>query len=228
MGHKIFVSYKYADDDVQHLIGHYPTTVRDYVTEFQDKVDISSHIYKGESDNEDLSLLSDDEIWESLKDRIYDSTLTIIFVSPNMVEKHKSERNQWIPWEVSYSLKEISRKDRYGNPITSKTNAMLAVVLPDAMGSYSYYLESKNCCVSGCQMHHTDKLFGIIARNKFNKKNASKHQCDINAATSIWEGTCSYIEAVKWCDFIKNTELYIQRAYDRQDDIASYIISKEV
>lgn len=41
---------------------------------------------------------------------------------------------------------------------------MVAVVLPDIYGSYSYYLESKNCCESGCTTHHTDKLFSIIRK----------------------------------------------------------------
>ena len=73
MGRKIFVSYKYADDSVENLTSSENSTVRDYVSKFEAKLDSSDHIYKGESDGEDLSNLSEDTIWSKLKDRIYDS-----------------------------------------------------------------------------------------------------------------------------------------------------------
>ena len=147
MGKKIFVSYKYADDQVEHLGNDdSTTTVRDYVTALEDSIDSSDHIYKGEHDDEDLSQLEDDTIWEKLKDKIYDSTVTVVFISPGMRDTSKKDRDQWIPWEISYSLKETSRKNKNGDPITSKSNAMLAVVLPDTEGKYSYYLNENNCC----------------------------------------------------------------------------------
>jgi len=110
MGKKIFVSYKFADAQVENLSIYENSTVRDYVTRFEEKLDSSDNIYKGESDGEDLSNLSDETIWEKLKDRIYDSSVTVVFISPGMKENWKQERDQWIPWEISYScLKQISR-----------------------------------------------------------------------------------------------------------------------
>lgn len=226
MGKKIFVSYKYGDDQVENLSYYENSTVRDYVTKFEDILDSSDNIYKGESDGEDLSVLSDDTIWEKLKDRIYDSSVTVVFISPGMKENWKLERDQWIPWEVSYSLKEVSRKNKNGQAVTSRSNAMLAVVLPDSNGSYSYYLESKNCCGSGCTTHHTDKLFSIIRKNKFNLKNPNKRVCDTGEI--IWYGEYSYIKAVKWSEFIKNYSTYIISACERQDNIDDYDICKEV
>lgn len=42
-------------------------------------------------------------------------------------------------------------------------------------------------------MHHTNDLFTIIRKNKFNRvKNSSNRKCDNN--DTIWTGTCSYIE----------------------------------
>lgn len=227
MGKKIFVSYKYADDQVKDLVLGENSTVRDYVDEFEGKLDSSDNIYKGESEGEDLSNLSDDTIWEKLKNRIYDSSVTIVFISPGMREKWKSDRDQWIPWEVSYSLKETSRKNKNGDSVTSHSNAMIAVVLPDENDSYTYYLEAKNCCSGGCTMHHTNKLFEIIKKNKFNRiKNASKRTCDNN--DTIWSGTCSYIEAVKWSNFIEDYQKYVNSAVNRQEHIDEYNICKEI
>ncbi len=227
MGKKIFISYKYADDKINNLESEKNSTVRDYIDEFEKIVDSSDNIFKGESDGEDLSDLSDDAIWGTLKDRIYDSSVTIVFISPGMRESGKTDRDQWIPWEVSYSLKETSRRNKNGEPVTSHSNAMLAVVLPDGNNSYTYYLESKVCCNGGCTTHHTDKLFTIIKKNKFNRtENASKRTCDNDS--TIWTGTCSYIEAVKWSNFVTNYQKYINSAVDRQDHIDEYDIYKEV
>lgn len=227
MGKKIFVSYKYADNQVENLKSGQNSTVRDYIDKFEELVDLSDDIYKGESDGEDLSKLSDDTIWEKLKDRIYDSSVTIVFISPGMRDSWKKDRDQWIPWEVSYSLKETSRKNKHGDSVTSHSNAMLAVVLPDWNGSYTYYLEPKTCCDTKCTAHHIEKLFEIISNNKFNRiKNAQKRTCDNKDI--VWTGTCSYIEAVKWSDFIIDYQKYVDKAVDRQNHIDDYDIVKEI
>ncbi|MDF2854547.1 MAG: hypothetical protein K0Q87_398 [Neobacillus sp.] len=226
MGRKVFVSYKFADNSVENLNIWRNSSVRDYVDEFETLLDSTDHIYKGEEDDEDLSSLSEETIWNKLKDRIYDSTLTVIFISPNMKESYVSEKNQWIPWEVSYSLKETSRKNKNGDLVASKTNAMIALVLPDSIGSYSYFLEDRTCCANSCVTHHTDRLFQIIRDNKFNLKDANKKSCD--SGRTIWYGDFSYIGAVKWKDFKTNVNKYINAAYERQDNINDYDIVKTI
>lgn len=141
MGRKIFVSYKYKDSNVEELEDAVsPTWPNDYVSYIQEHIinDKSDNIYKGEKSDEDLSDKSEDYIWEHLKDKIYDSTVTIVLVSPNMKEPNKWERNQWIPWEISYSVKKTTRGGR-----TSQRNALLVVILPDKNGEYSYYDDLK-------------------------------------------------------------------------------------
>lgn len=134
-GRKVFVSYKFWDDDVMPINYSAKSPVRSYVDWIEEKFDSrSNHIYKGEHDDEDLTGKSDEYIWEHLKDKIYDSSVTIVLISPNMRRSHTPEKAQWIPWEISYSLRETTRKDR-----TSHRNAVLGVVLPDSHGQYGYY-----------------------------------------------------------------------------------------
>ena len=43
-------------------------------------------------------------------------------------DHREEEKDQWIPWEISYSLKETSRKNKNGDPVTSKSNAVRMAV----------------------------------------------------------------------------------------------------
>ena len=62
MGHKIFVSYKYADDQVANLAGQSNSTVRDYVDKLEDYLRSSAHIYKGEYRGEKPT---EETVWDS-------------------------------------------------------------------------------------------------------------------------------------------------------------------
>ena len=228
MGHKIFVSYKYADSDVKQLTNSwYHDTVRTYVDKLEEYIsEVSEHIYKGEANGEDLSGLSDDTIWEKLKDRIYDSTLTIVMISKGMRQTYLPDREQWIPWEISYSLKEVSRKNISGNMVTSSSNALLAIIIPDTYGSYEYFPFKKNCCSNPCRSYKTNFLFEIMRNNMFNIKRPNKKDCD--DGSTVYYGDSSYMTIVKWEDFINNPESYIDKAYDIQSKIEQYDVCKEL
>jgi len=177
MGRRIFVSYKYADTNVQRLNNTpwYETTkVRDYVDILSAELKKTGELYMGEGNDEDLSGYSDDYIYEHLKDKIYPTSVTIVLVSPNMKVAGRYDKSQWVPWEIYYSIYQANRAGRI-----SHTNAILAVVLPDQYGSYSYMIENKACCPSGCRMLHTDKLFTILKENMFNQVHKDKMDCNI-------------------------------------------------
>jgi hypothetical protein len=217
MGKKIFVSYKYADNLVRRIPNVYNTTVRDYVDILQSKIDVSDHINKGEDDGEDMSTLADSTIASKLGDKIFDSTVTIVFISKGMKE-NTLEKDQWIPWEISYSLKEQSRN--YGN---SKTNAVLAVVLPDNFDSYEYFIQNNIECGSRTLM--TNFLFTILRENMFNIKNPEKRECNGN---TIYSGYSSYINSVKWDDFIVNIDKYIEISVEIWRNRTNYNLRKTI
>lgn len=134
MGKKVFVSYKYRDNDVRHLENTpwwRTTIVRDYVDILEEKLG-KDNIYCGEHNNEDLSEYSEDYIWEHLKDKIFPTSVTVVLISPQMKEPHSYDKSQWIPWEIRYSLKEYTRSvdsdNRQNASHTSHTNGIVAVV----------------------------------------------------------------------------------------------------
>lgn len=228
MGYKIFVSYKFNDATVYPLKSYYEelnhsTTARSYVDELEKLFDKSNDIYKGESDGEDLSYLSEDEIWERLKDRIFDSSVTIVLISLNMKVPYVTESSQWIPWEISFSLKETTRNDK-----TSHSNAILGIILPDKNNEYFYMKNfcGNYYCNTHCIEYNSQKLFSIINKNLWNKLNPQKVMCDRFGSASV--GDCSYITMATWDEFNQKPFVYINEAVRRKENIVDYNICKDV
>lgn len=228
MGRKIFVSYKYSDSLVNDLNVYgdsiygsrkIQTTVRHYVNRLSDVLEDDDHIYKGEKDGTSLADFSDDYIASSLRDKIYDSSITIVLISKGMKNHWENERDQWIPWEISYSLKEYTRSGR-----TSLSNGIIALVLPDENGNYDYYLTIDSVC--NCTNYNTPFLFQILRDNMFNLKYPNTHLC--SNGTSVFTGEFSFIKSVKWNDFINSSNFYLDKAIELRDNKENYNIIKTV
>lgn len=220
MKRKVFVSYKYSDKSVCRL-NNVPfletTTARHYVDELTEILKDEGHVYKGENDDESMESLADATIGSKLGDKIFDSSVTIVLISKGMKE-NRPEKDQWIPWEISYSLKEQTRN--YGR---SKTNGVIAVVLPDERGSYEYYITQDTIC--NCRNLNTSFLFQILRDNMFNIKKPNRRMCE---GSWVYSGDSSYIQSVRWDDFIKNPSKYINKAIELRDRIDEFEIIKNI
>lgn len=195
MAHKTFISYKYSEAQ----------DLRDRIIESLGK---DASYYKGEtSDSPDLTDTSTENIKKNLKDMMFDTSVTIVIISPNMKE------SKWIDWEIEYCLKNITRKDR-----TSHTNGVVGVIMK-VDGKYDWFkystTNSDNCSVSS---YYDFKTFDIINKNRYNQ-DPKKYSCDkckcVNALTG------SYIAFVEEDDFLGNPIKYINNAYDKSENDAS-------
>ena len=227
MGRKVFVSYKYADTQVQDLKLYeesiwfgkqkVQTKARHYVDKLAEILDNEDHIFKGEEDGQSLADFSDDHIASKLRDKIFDSTTTIVLISKGMKNSWNVEKDQWIPWEISYSLKEYTRNGR-----TSLCNGILAIVLPDESGSYGYFLNYDSLC--NCTNYNTPFLFQILRDNMFNKKEPDTYIC--SNGSIIHRGEFSFITSVKWETFESDPNYYLDKAIELRDKKEEYNITK--
>ena len=160
--------------------------------------------YRGEtSDSPDLTDRITETIRRNLANMIYDTSVIIVIVSPNMRFSKRME------WEIKYALREQSRDGR-----TSHTNGVICVVQKNDLASifYSYdgYAWAKN--KFGWDNW---KLFDIINNNRNNKK--------WNAPYYFYS---NYIDIVTEDEFLRNPSKYIEDAYNKSKNIEFYDIKK--
>lgn len=194
MAHKTFISYKYSEarqlrDDIIHALG-----------------DDASY-YKGEtSDSPDLTDTTTENIKRNLRDMMYDTSVTIVIISPNM------KQSKWIDWEIEYCLKKTTRKNR-----TSHTNGVVGVIMK-YNGDYSWFKstsQNNDGCISS--FYEKEKVYDIINDNRFNQ-NPRVYNCDICKNFDALTG--SYIAYVEEETFLDNPAKYIDNAYDKSENDA--------
>ncbi|MBK7134646.1 MAG: TIR domain-containing protein [Bacteroidales bacterium] len=201
MAHKTFISYKYSE----------AKTLRDVIVKALGS-DVS--YYMGEtSDSPDLTDTSTDNIKRKLSDMMYNTSVTIVIISPNMI------KSKWIDWEIEYCLKEISRQNR-----TSKTNGILGIIMKYNYG-YNWFKSTTNH-IDGCSAFSYEEslLYPIIKKNRYNQK-PPVYTC-INCKT-VNALTGSYISFVEEETFLMNPQRYIDNAFDKSEELDGYELSKK-
>jgi Thoeris protein ThsB, TIR-like domain len=200
MARRTFISYKYSEAQ----------ETRDDILESLGKDAIH---YMGEtSDSPDISDTKTDNIKKRLKDMMYDTSVTIVIVTP------KIKQSKWIDWEIEYSLKEITRNDR-----TSRSNGIVGVI-QKVNGSYDWLVKfTKND--DGCNSRSIDPklMYEIIYNNRINLIETI-YSCEICQTVDILSG--SYISLITEETFLTNPNKYIENAYQKASNINKFEICK--
>ena len=202
MARKTFISYKYSEAQA----------LRDTII---GALGDDAIYYNGETaDSPNLTNTTVDNIKKNLTDMMYDTSVTIVIVSPNLKD------SKWIDWEIEYSLKEITRADK-----TSRTNGIVGVIKKDG-GNYDWLINSSNKD-DGCSVRtfESDKLYKIINENRFNLKGDDKYACD--HCETYDQLTGSYISLIEEHKFLDNPQKYIENAYDKCKNLDNYEIYKQ-
>ena len=202
MAHKTFISYKWSEAQ----------SLRDKIIK---ALGDDATYYKGEtSESPDLTDTSTENIKKNLKDMMYDTSVTIVILSPNM------KKSKWIGWEIEYCVKNITRKNR-----TSHTNGIVGVIMK-VDGSYSWFKSTgTNCHGTSTVSYEMNKVYSIISDNHFNS-NPEQWHCS-KCRTYDWLNG-SYITFVEEDEFLLNPNLYIDNAYSKsEDDAKGYDLEKQ-
>ncbi|MCD5161429.1 TIR domain-containing protein [Enterococcus casseliflavus] len=201
MARKTFISYKYSEaqslrDDILEALGD------------------DAIYYRGEtSASPDLTDSSTDNIKNNLKNMIFNTSVTIVIISPHMKESN------WIDWEIEYSLKEYKRNSR-----ASKTNGLVGVI-QKVDGDYTWLRKKlqKNDGHSAVY-HDTSELFEIINNNRFNQ-DPVEYYCE--KCQTVDDKTGSYLTLVTEEVFLGNISEYVENAYNKSQKLWNYKLCKK-
>lgn len=200
MARKTFISYKYSE----------ACSVRDRIIE---ALGSDAIYYQGEDGySDDLSSYKAKTIKNHLKDMLFDTSVTIVVISPCMTQ------SEWIDWEIEYSLREYER-----NGVTSHTNGVVGVVMK-YNGGYDW-IRTKHNNPDGCRStsYSSSYLFGIINNNRLNQ-NPKEYACERCKTVDALTG--SYISLIDEGGFLRDPNKYIENAYDKSQSLWNYDICK--
>ena len=220
MGRNVFVSYKYGDNNVrQFRHSNHKTSSRDYVNVIQQILEETECFYfNGEYDGNDLSQYSDEFIQSTLYNKIFHTSITIVLITANMRRRDWYEADQWVPREISYSLRNKTRE--YGN---SNMNAVLCIVVPDRNGNYGHAVWEGD---DDELIVNDGNLFNIINENLFNNMYVDHYETD--RGYPIYRDGDGYFVLTTWDEFENDPEYYLHSAVENRGHWQDYQVRKNI
>ena len=215
MAKNVFISFRYSD-------GHeYKDELAGLFDDSEDTVDFS--------EDEDRSQMSESSIQQFLYSKLKRSSVTIILLTPQAINYKVSTRinpltyrleyyyDDWIYDEVRYSL-----EDREGN----KTNGLVAVYVPEV--EYQLFQRRTHKCTV---CNKESEVLSMLDFNNLARKNMMnvRDKYKVNKCPGIYDGDQdSYCSLVSYADFKNNFGDYIDKAYQKRDELYKYILCKRL
>lgn len=202
MAHKTFISYKYSE----------ATDLRDAIIK---KLGSDAIYYQGEtSSSPDMSDYKTGTIREKLADMIYDTTVMVVVVSPNMT------LSSWMEWEIKYALREQSCNGR-----TSHSNGVVCVMQNDAIYA-QFGLDAYSWAKNSSGQWLASKFFGVLMSNMSNKKTWVDSPIP-SSNKSLYDSLSeNYIDIVTEEAFLKSPSYYIDMAFNKSENLGTSNITK--
>ena len=191
MGHKCFVSFKKEDIDYKKEL-----------VELFAKEDIIDKTLDREIQSED-----GDYIMQVIReDYLKDSTVTI-----SLIGTHSSENEGYDLWgrHKNYFIMHELQASLY-NGKNNTRNGILGVVAPEMHDRI--YKGSYSCSTCGCSHNYVNVDDDTVVREFSQNYYIEPHEgCS-------WTEDQRYCILVKWDDFIKNPEKYVNQAYNKRTE----------
>lgn len=206
MATKVFISFRFSDG-------------KEIKDELVDLFDESTEVIN-RSEDVDRNQMSEDTIQEYLYEKLKDTSVTVVLLTPKAVDYNKNfwgEYDDWLYDELRYSL-----EDRTDN----RTNGVVAVYTNDAK---DMLLENSSHYCSQCQQIKsckTLKPFENLARkNMLNIKPSYKK----NPCNDLYDDNHdSYISLVSLEDFKREYTKYIENAKAKRNRLHEFDIHKRM
>ncbi len=195
MAIRVFISFRFSDG-------------------FQYKEDLCS-LFKDSDDvidcseNEDRSSLSEDTIKKYLYTKLSSTSVTIVILTPDALEYERDiwsgKIDDWMYDELRYSL-----EDREDN----RTNGIIAVYTEEVEKLLFVKKKHKcNVCNREQEVIFLHEAKNLVRNNMMNVKNQYKK----NPCPGLFDGLeDSYVSLVKYSDFIKDIDSYINNAVNKR------------
>lgn len=151
--------------------------------------------------NEPIQSIDENYIMRRIReDYLKDSTVTIHLIGNYSAENSFLQDQSYIKRELQASLSNTSAGSR---------NGILGVVLPEA---YDSIYKGMQICLTCMNDHNIVKINNDTTITEFNYN----YYLPLGEGKHVWSEEDRYCVLVKWDDFIKTPNKYIDKAYDKR------------